>query len=680
MVGNTSLNGHSLGFETGRALLVVTDGLGFDPDKERDLARRVIGELSPSTRRSLLNAALEVAPDSYMPLDLARLAVMPIAAVGVSPGLSWREASDVLGKVEAMKDVLRQQRLLAEIGSLRRRIGLEHRYVPWFAEDPTWSEIVNRNLTVPTRASGVWVGYEDVDPPVQGNSETGHQQIGNLALAPQIPLQITRSIEDGSFFQNMKLLSAIQTAVALGNSVNFCFLLSGIRGSDGRVHSAWNHLEAFLELLFVRLKVPPRQVRMQAILDGRDAPARGSLELDGVEGGYLGELERLLERYDATERLKWVIGRSYAMDRDYRETNALIDHGLLTQGAGEQIWGFKELREMVAEYHEMGHTDADVYAIAVAGEPVGVERIEPGDAFINLNFRSDRQRAKTAWLCGAREYLDREAKSRGRDWGFGWMRPELDLKMCAIAEYDAEFEEKYGVKVAFPITPHRLNLLSHWDRLMPGEDDLYLLVAESVKASHMGYFVRGRREAEQGSKSEDRWVVPSDGAAEGVTSDSDFYRRPAMKTREIAQLVSEAMGAGEHRLIMCNLAAPDMVGHLLPERFEEAAEAYRATVSTLAELSGVALGNGYSMVVTSDHGNVENDAPTHTINPVLTTVIPASGRVSPRDEEGEFSAALFDVSHTLARLIGVDARVLGEIVEENRGVLGEEFVGRSIVG
>ena len=43
-----------------------------------------------------------------------------------------------------------------------------------------------------------------------------------------------------------------------------------------------------------------------------------------------------------------------------------------------------------------------------------------------------------------------------------------------------------------------------------------------------------------------------------------------MKTREIAQLVSEAMGTGEYRLIACNLAAPDMVGHLLPMRFDAA--------------------------------------------------------------------------------------------------------------
>ena len=335
-----------------------------------------------------------------------------------------------------------------------------------------------------------------------------------------------------------------------------------------------------------------------------------------------------------------------------------------------------EVRQIVAAYHGEGMTDADVEAIALEREDGGVATIQPDDAFINLNFRSDRQRSKTASLCGAQEYLDREAKSRGRNWGFAWLRDDLNLRMCTMAEYDAEFEARYGVEVAFPITPHRLNLFSNWDRLTDA-DDQYLLVAESVKALHMGYFVRGRREAEQGSKSEERFVVPSDGANEGVQSDSDFYVRPVMKTREIAQLVTEAMGTGEYRLIGCNLASPDMVGHLLPTRFDAAVEAYQSTVATLAELSGVARANGYSMVVTSDHGNIENDAPTHTINPVLTTVLPAVGKAEPRDVEGQYLARLFDISHTLARLIGIDAREIAELIEVHRGGLTDEFIGRA---
>ena len=664
--------------ERGRVLLVVTDGLGFDPHVVLDLSRRVIGDLSPETRRLLLEIGREVSPGSYQMLDIVRMAVMPIAAEGVNPNLSWSEALEVLEKVDQIRSGLDESGLLEEVETVRRRIAREHRYVPWIAQDAEWSGIVNRNLTVPTNASGVWVGYEDIDPPVQGNSETGHQQIGNLALAPQIPLQISQSISDGSFFENAKVRTTIQGALDSGGNLNFCFLLSGIRGSDGRVHSAWNHLEAFCELVFDRMDVPPGRVRMQAVLDGRDAPAHGSLGIEGVEGGYLGELERLLEKYDAVESLTWVIGRSLSMDRDYREENARCDYLLMTEGEGLEASSFDDVRELVGEAHDSGLTDADVPAIALNRGDKGVATIEPGDAFINLNFRSDRQRSKTASLVGAKDYLDREAKSRGRTWGFDWLRDDLGLRMCTMAEYDAEFEVRHGVKVAYPITPHRLNLLANWDRFMPSRDR-YLLVAESVKASHMGYFVRGRREAEQGSQLEDRVVVPSDGTSEGVMSDSDFYRRPAMKVREVARLVSDAMIEGEHRLIACNLAAPDMVGHLLPTRFEAAVEAYRATVFVLAELSSVAAENGYSMVVTSDHGNVENDAPTHTINPVLTTVIPSTGDLVPRDGDTEYTAALYDVSHTVGRLIGIDQREIADVVEVFRGGLGDEFVGKSII-
>ena len=142
-------------------------------------------------------------------------------------------------------------------------------------------------------------------------------------------------------------------------------------------HSAWNHLEAFCELLFDRMGVPTSRVRMQAILDGRDAPAHGSMELDGVEGGYLGELERLLKRYDAVRSLAWVIGRSLSMDRDYREENARCDYLLMTEGEGEVVTSFEDVRAIVSAAHDDGLTDADVPAIAL-DHGDGVQKIEAG--------------------------------------------------------------------------------------------------------------------------------------------------------------------------------------------------------------------------------------------------------------------------------------------------------------
>ena len=176
-----SVNGLPPAAAPERALLVVTDGLGYDPAIVRDLARRVIGELGAESRRAIMDLALEVAPNSYDMLDIVKLAAMPRSAEGLSPALDWGKAQEILGKVLMVKRGLKQEGVMTEIEDLRLRLAIDRRYVPWIAEHPEWSEIVDENLTVPTEASGVWVGYEDVDPPVQGNSETGHQQIGNLS-------------------------------------------------------------------------------------------------------------------------------------------------------------------------------------------------------------------------------------------------------------------------------------------------------------------------------------------------------------------------------------------------------------------------------------------------------------------------------------------------------------------
>ena len=167
------------------------------------------------------------------------------------------------------------------IENLIETIADEHRYVPWAAGARGLTMLRNSNLTMPTSASGIWAGFEDLEPAVQGNSETGHQQIGNTALASQLPLEITRSIDTGEFFDNPALNGVISRAKERNRTINFCILLSGVGGGDGRVHSAWNHLEAFCELIFARHSVPPENVQMQAILDGRDsAPDSSVVEHD----------------------------------------------------------------------------------------------------------------------------------------------------------------------------------------------------------------------------------------------------------------------------------------------------------------------------------------------------------------------------------------------------------------
>ncbi len=665
---------------TGKTLLIVIDGSGVNRSRTRQVAEATWDQLESSDKRAIVEAARQASRAlSDCPVDpasLAKLSLYPTRAETLDEGMPTRRAQTLLA---AIGDIVRRPETQAPLlrgGQTLQQTAREMRYVPWAANAPLAPRLRNAHVTVPTSAAGEWAGFEPLDPPVQGNSETGHQQIGNLVLAPQLPLEISNAIDSGAFFENRVLRSAIEHGSKPGSALNVSFMISGTGGSDGRVHSAWNHLEAFLELVFARERLDPRQVRIQAILDGRDSPPRASLEQQNGVGGYLGKLESLLSRYSATESLAWVVGRSIGMDRDYREVNARADYRLLTAGEGLHVDGFDGVRRAVAETHRSGHTDQDVPPIVVRGPDQTVRKVGPGHAFVNLNFRSDRQRSKIASLVGASEFLRSEGKRRNRHWKLDWLKPLPGLHVCGMAEYHPEFAADYGVTVAFPVMPHRENMLGLWDKVMPGEK--YLLVAESIKAPHMGYFLRGRREEPVSGEVEDRIIIPSAGEAEGIRSDTDFYKMPPMRNPEVTATVIENLAGDRYRLISCNLSATDMLGHLLPDRFDEAISAFESTDASIGRMTEAAKRHGWSTIITADHGNIEEDGPAHSATDVLTTVIPPTGKYeySPRPA---YQARLFDVAWTIVRLLGSGSRAKDAFEQMDDGRYQEENIGSSLV-
>jgi 2,3-bisphosphoglycerate-independent phosphoglycerate mutase len=650
-----------------KAVLAVIDGLGFNRDRARQVVEAAWSELEPDDREMLESAADRIGHDSVWAKNL----LYPVRVESLAADTETREALTWIDDLQTCRGFLNAE-LLERVDSLVEVVADRQRYVPWASGARGLWALRNENLSIPTSAAGIWAGFEELEPAVQGNSETGHQQIGNTELAPQLPLEITNSITSGEFFDNSALNSTIAGAKGRGATINFCFLLSGVGGGDGRVHSAWNHLEAFLELVFEHHAMSPEKVQMQAILDGRDSAVNSSIVTENGSGDFIGQLQVLLGKYDAESSLAWVVGRSISMDRDYREEAAKTDFDLLTGNTGETATGFEDLRTLIAATHESGKIDQDVPPIAILRTDGSMPAIEDGDAFIDLNFRSDRQRSKIGSLAGARGFLESEGESRGRQWDGSWINHGLDLDICAIAEYHPIFEAKFGVKLAFPTDPHAANFLAQWPETV-GADE-YTLVAESVKSSHMGYFFRGRREDPVEGATEARFITPSHGEEDGVKSDTDFYLHPGMRAKEVTADVLKAITADTSRLICCNIAAPDMVGHLLPARYDEAKAAYRAAAEALVEMADATRTGGRYLVITSDHGNIEDDTSAHSINDVLTTIIrPDGGQLAPGIPV--FQARLFDVAPTLLELIGAPRgpKDSGTTRRDDR------FVGRPLV-
>ena len=108
-------------------------------------------------------------------------------------------------------------------------------------------------------ASGMAVGLPDGQ---MGNSEVGHLNMGAGRIIYQELTKITKSIEDGDFFENQALLAACKNAKENNSALHMMGLVS-----DGGVHSHNGHIYGLLELA---KRQGVEKVYVHCFLDGND--------------------------------------------------------------------------------------------------------------------------------------------------------------------------------------------------------------------------------------------------------------------------------------------------------------------------------------------------------------------------------------------------------------------------
>ena len=129
------------------------------------------------------------------------------------------------------------------------------------ANTPVMDKLMKECPFVKGNASGLAVGLPDGQ---MGNSEVGHMNIGAGRIIYQELTKITKSIQDGDFFENAELLRAIENVKKNHSDLHLWGLLS-----DGGVHSHITHLYGLLELC---KRQGIENVYVHAFLDGRDTP------------------------------------------------------------------------------------------------------------------------------------------------------------------------------------------------------------------------------------------------------------------------------------------------------------------------------------------------------------------------------------------------------------------------
>lgn len=472
------------------------------------------------------------------------------------------------------------------------------------AKTPVMDKLMAECPFVKGNASGLAVGLPDGQ---MGNSEVGHMNMGAGRIVYQELTRITKEIQDGDFFENEALLTAVENAKKNDSALHLYGLLS-----DGGVHSHNTHLYGLLELA---KRHDLKKVYVHCFLDGRDTPPASGK-------GYIEELVEKMKEIGVGE-VATVMGRYYAMDRDNRWDRVELAYKALTKGEG--IEAACPVCAVANSYKEEVYDEFVKPSVVMKdGKPVAT--IQDKDSIIFFNFRPDRAREITrAFCCDEFTGFPREKK--------------LDLTYVCFTEYDVTIPNKI---VAF----HKVELKNTFGEYLAACGKTQVRIAETEKYAHVTFFFNGG--VEEPNKGEDRILVKSPKVA-------TYDLQPEMSAYGVCDKLCEAIKSDKYDVIIINFANPDMVGHTGVENaaikaVEAVDECVGRAVEALRSVDG-------QMFICADHGNAEQlkDYETgepftaHTTNPVPFILVNADPSYKLRE-----GGCLADIIPTLLELMGME--------------------------
>ncbi len=448
-----------------------------------------------------------------------------------------------------------------------------------------------------------------------GNSEVGHMNIGAGRVVYQQIVRINQAIQGGSIKKKEALQEAIEYAKENDKPVHLMGLVS-----DGGVHSHIDHLTGLCDIM-EDSEIP--EYYIHAFTDGRDTDP-----YSGVD--HIEEVQKHLK--NSNGKLASLVGRYYAMDRDERWKRTKKAYDLLTKGKGEKVEDI--IKGMEASYESEVSDEFIKPIVKVDDDGKPVATIEEDDVVICFNFRTDRCRQIT-------EALTQKGFSKQK------MKP-LSLHFVTMTEYDKNFE---GINVIMD----QPDLKDTLGEILADADKKQIRIAETEKYPHVTYFFSGRREEE--FKGEERIMIDSPKVA-------TYDQKPEMSAFEVRDAIIKALKKKKKPDFVClNFANPDMVGHT--GDFKATVKAVETVDQCTKAVVEEALDNGYTCLVTSDHGNADfmiNDDETpntaHTKNPVPLFLI---------DKEDEYDlhyGKLGDLAPTILTLMEMDIpeRMTGRVL------------------
>ncbi len=445
---------------------------------------------------------------------------------------------------------------------------------------------------------------EDVGLPggTMGNSEVGHQNIGAGRIVPQESLVMTKACEAG-LHTNAAIKAAIdRCAVAASDAshktgedrraIQRNLHLMGI-ASDAGVHGLLEHLYAIV-VAAKKLGVAPGQIFIHLFGDGRDSgPFTGK--------SYAEQIESRLRDIGAG-RVATIVGRYYAMDRDYRwervkqAFDALTGHAVAN--GRTTVPRYTSLGEAIQNYYDhptapnlTGDEFITPRTIGESDAAVAASRIQSGDSVIFYNYRGDRPREISAAFVfpddqWARIKPSPDSGIAGFDRG-----TKLDLFYVTMTDYWEKLTPHVSA-VAFPRPPRMTNIAGDW---LSTHGLRQFRDAETEKYPHVTFFFNDYRDEPFTGEKRENPQSPKV---------ATYDMKPEMSAEQVCEAAAARLRAPDcEDVLVVNFANADMVGHT--GRLDAAIAACAAVDRCVGILVDATLARGGALIVTADHGNAE---------------------------------------------------------------------------
>ena len=454
-----------------------------------------------------------------------------------------------------------------------------------------------------------------------GSSEVGHLNMGAGRIVLQELKKIMSAIEDGTLYDKPAFKNAIDNAVKNNSALH----LMGLVQDEG-VHAHQDHLFAIMKHAKEK---GIKKVYIHFFADGRDTPPQSALH-------YIDETENKIKEI-AIGQIATVTGRYYAMDRSKNWQLTDQTYNAITKAEGIKVKTARQAveRAYTEDKNPDGSPITDEYIRpTIVGDYHGVKN---GDSVIHFNFRQDRA------IQLAKAFVEKNYE--------GKIDYKPEIVFCGLTRYYDTF--KYN---ALPPMDEDMGMKNLLGEVISASGLKQLRISETQKFRHVTSFFNGK--LLKPYPNEDRIEI------KGTIDPSEFAVYPQMNALDITQEIERQIELKKYDFILVNFANCDMVGHT--GIFKSVIKAVETVDTCTGRVTQKALDNGYTVLITADHGNAEemaeektgNIKTAHSINPVELIAINKNADIKLKTE-----GILSDIAPTVLELL--DIKIPKEMTSQN---------------